>query len=255
MTNDTSRILVADDEKGFSTTTALILQKEGFACEVAPDGDSALSLLAAKDFHLLIADIRMPGNADLQLVRKVSEVTRGLPVIIVTGHPSVETATESVSLPVFAYMVKPLDWDALMERVHAAVKWNQAYRVVAAAENRLAESVKDTAMINAIMAASAERGWETSLRSFLASTLGAISGAASDLHKLFVALQFDENPESVCQVLDCPRVKTIETIVMKVIETLKATKGSFKSRELAELRRDLEEFLDSERRKWSREKT
>lgn len=67
------RILLADDEKTFLNATADLLRAEGYECVTVPDGAAALSAAKSEPFDLLIADIEMPGNSDLQLVRQVAE--------------------------------------------------------------------------------------------------------------------------------------------------------------------------------------
>src|SRR5436309_4941689 len=101
------RILLADDDEIFRETTASFLRRLGYECVTAPEASTVLSLMRESNFDLLISDIEMPGNANLELVKQVSELAYGFPVILLTGHPTVESAVESVRLPVVAYLMKP----------------------------------------------------------------------------------------------------------------------------------------------------
>src|SRR6266853_1369260 len=95
-----ARILIADDEEVFRETLASFLQKLGYECVCAPDAASALQVLSGSSFDLLISDLEMPGNEDLALVREVHRSAPGLPVPLLTAHPSVHSAAQSVRLPV-----------------------------------------------------------------------------------------------------------------------------------------------------------
>src|SRR5262249_46967405 len=79
------RILLADDEETFAESTADLLRRAGYECDTAGEASAAASLLAAAKDDLLIADIRMPGNVELDLLRHVAETQRTLPVILVTA--------------------------------------------------------------------------------------------------------------------------------------------------------------------------
>jgi len=100
LTPDPARILVADDEETFRVTTVDLFLEEGFGCSGASDSFRAVQMLRAGRFDLLIADINMPGNANLELVQQMHELDSTVPVILVTGYPSVCSAVASIRLPV-----------------------------------------------------------------------------------------------------------------------------------------------------------
>ena len=78
-------ILIADDEETFLRSTARLLHREGYDCDCALDADRAVEMLRTGRYDLLIADIKMPGNPNLKLVRDVQQLAAGMPVILVTG--------------------------------------------------------------------------------------------------------------------------------------------------------------------------
>ena len=132
------RILLADDEPVFLDSTADLLRREGYDCVTARDGPAALAALeAGPSFDLLVTDLEMPGNADLDLVRKVAAMSGGLPIIILTGFPSVRSAVASIELPVAAYLTKPVHFDDLKQRVATAVSRYRSYQAMQSAEQRL----------------------------------------------------------------------------------------------------------------------
>ena len=69
--------------------------------------------LAERRFDALVADIQMPGNRDLELVQWAILNAPGMPVILITGNPTVDSAVASLRLPVAAYLVKPVDYERL----------------------------------------------------------------------------------------------------------------------------------------------
>lgn len=74
MTTDVGSILVADDEETFRESTCRLLRREGFVCHWVKDADEAVERLHCERFDLLVADIRMPRNPDLRLIRAAREV-------------------------------------------------------------------------------------------------------------------------------------------------------------------------------------
>src|SRR5689334_21617252 len=79
----------------------------------------------------------MPGNEDLRLVRDLAREAGGLPVIIVTGFPSTESAIASIDLPVAAYLRKPIHWDDFLARIEAAIDRFRVYRCMRRTEDQL----------------------------------------------------------------------------------------------------------------------
>ena len=116
-----ARILVADDEPLFLRTTAELLRKAGYECACAADGNAALQALAREPFDLVISDLNMPGNLRLELLREGRRQWPEIPLIIVTGAPSLPTAIESVRLGIADYLLKPVKYDDLLSSVRRAL--------------------------------------------------------------------------------------------------------------------------------------
>jgi DNA-binding response OmpR family regulator len=124
------RILLADDETSFLKSTTALLRREGYECDGVDDTPGAVEKLRAAHYDLLIADIKIPGNADLDLIKQVPQLAPGMPVIMVTGYPSLETATQSIELPVVAYLVKPVASEELLRQARLAIECAQTYRTI-----------------------------------------------------------------------------------------------------------------------------
>jgi DNA-binding NtrC family response regulator len=123
-----ARILLADDEEDFLRYTAALFQKEGYECDCVTDGYSAVEKLKKRRYDAVISDIRMPGNADLRLARETARLQDGVPVILVTAYPSTDTAIPAVSLPVKAYVEKPVEFGDLLATVDGAILESRGLR-------------------------------------------------------------------------------------------------------------------------------
>ena len=232
------RILMADDEPTFLESTADLLRREGYECATAPDGQRALEQVVEEQFDLLITDLEMPGNSDLALVRRVAQVRGGLPVIILTGFPSVRSAVASIELPVAAYLTKPVPFGELVQRVHAAVTRFRSFRSMQDAELRL----NDMRLRYDQLATQRGPG-APSADTFLSLALRNVMGSLTDLEQLGRALAGSPVDAHACQIMNCPRGSQLTSAIQHTVEVLEETKHAFKSKQLAELRQRLELLL------------
>jgi two-component system response regulator HydG len=119
--NVAKRILIADDEPLFLRTTAALLRKEGFECSTAATGAAALDALANEKFDLVLSDLNMPGNFKLELLKEGRTKWPEIPLIVVTGAPSLPTAIESVRLGITDYLLKPVKLSDLLSSIRRAL--------------------------------------------------------------------------------------------------------------------------------------
>jgi len=236
---DAGHILLADDEATFLSATADLLRAEGFRCTTVPDGESALAAVAAEPFDLLITDLEMPGNADLGLVRRVAELSGGLPVIILTGYPSVRSAVACIELPVAAYLTKPVHFPDLLERSRRAVGRFRAWQAMQRTEERLRTWQSEFAQMTRVPAG----GGPMPVDLFLTLTLRNVMGSLTDLEQLGRALNQQPVDAHACQLLNCPRGAQLQEAIGETIRVLEETKGAFKSKALGDLRHRLELLL------------
>ena len=115
------RLLVADDEKNIREGLATGLEMEGFEIETAADGSEALKRFLKGDIDLVIADLRMPGLNGEELLKKIQAESPGTPVIILTGHGTVEFAVEAMRLGAWDFLTKPINLDHLSYLVKQAL--------------------------------------------------------------------------------------------------------------------------------------
>ena len=125
----TRRILVVDDDQGLREIYSDLLTSAGYAVTPCPDGRVALESLQRDTYDAVLSDIQMPDMDGLGLLRAVREKDLDLPVVLVTGTPSVETATEAVEWGALLYLRKPVPLDKLLEAVERAVRLGALARV------------------------------------------------------------------------------------------------------------------------------
>jgi len=114
MASDKGRILVVDDEESIRFTFQKFLEHDGYHVETAVDYDDAMRALAESTFDLLYADIILGGRTGIDLLRDVKQTHPGIEVILITGAPSVDSASEALRLGALDYIVKPVRQDTLL---------------------------------------------------------------------------------------------------------------------------------------------
>ncbi|WP_436298269.1 sigma-54-dependent transcriptional regulator [Stieleria mannarensis] len=122
MSQPNHRILIADDEPLYRNTTAELLRDEGYECVCVENADDAITVLAEHSFDLILTDLNMPGNFQLELLKQGRTTYRHVPMIVVTGVPSVPSAIESVRLGIADYLLKPVKFDELLAAVVRALR-------------------------------------------------------------------------------------------------------------------------------------
>ena len=236
-------ILIADDDATFLEATADLLRARGYEVDTALDAQSALSAVRAGSYDLLISDLEMPGNEGLRLVREVAAEVGGLPVIILTGLPTTESAMASIELPVAAYLLKPVHMPALLERISTAIARFRTYRTMRDSEARMEKWRQDLGQITTASPSPVREG-APSVDAFLALTLRNVMGSLSDLGLLGQALSGQQVAAHPCQLMNCPRGAQLQTAVRETIAVLEETRSQFKSKQLGDLRQRLELLLE-----------
>ena len=107
-TTPSLQVLIVDDENIVHETLGGFLHEFGHQVESAWDGNEALEILQAKDFDLVLIDVRMPGMNGLALLEKVREIRPRLATVIITGHGDPAMAEEATRLGVLDFLIKPI---------------------------------------------------------------------------------------------------------------------------------------------------
>jgi two-component system, NtrC family, response regulator HydG len=116
-------ILVVDDEESLRHTFKIFLKREGYGPIVlASNFEEAVGELTSKSFDLIISDIVLGGNTGIDLLKRIRELNISCPVIMVTGYPHVDTASEALRLGAFDYIQKPVEKEQLLKTSRLALQ-------------------------------------------------------------------------------------------------------------------------------------
>jgi DNA-binding NtrC family response regulator len=115
------KLLVIDDEKNIREGLAASLQMDGYETVCAADGEEGWKLFGRGDIDLVITDLRMPGMGGEELMRRILAESPGFPVIILTGHGTVENAVAAMRDGAYDFLTKPLNLDRLSLLVKRAL--------------------------------------------------------------------------------------------------------------------------------------
>jgi ActR/RegA family two-component response regulator len=243
--NTLGNILLADDEQTFLDATAQLLRNEGFDCDCAEKSQQALEKLSKKHYDLLIADIKMPGNSNLELIRKVISGQPSMSIILMTGYPSQKTAIEAVKLPVTAYMVKPLDFPELLQKAKFAVKVSMLHKTVAETKSNLVKWVGELENIELSLRNSRGDVFDTALKGFLDITTAKIDETFGNIRLVTKLLDELEPNTQVCQIMNCPQLSDLTEGLKQAIDSIKKSREMYKSKQLAQIRTKLEKLLEN----------
>jgi DNA-binding NtrC family response regulator len=244
-------ILIADDEDYFLTPTAKLLQAEGYSCVCVRSAEEAKSALSADSFDLLIADINMPGNHNMEFLRDTIESQNFLPVIVVTGYPTIDSAVESLRLSVVDYLVKPCEYPNLKEAVQRSIDKGKAVRAVRATRKNLTDWEDQMKSMEQAVLSPQNSGSENNLVGtldwYLSETAQRFAKLSVSLVSALDALRKarPDKPPDICSLMNCSRLAAFELGLRETVDVLTKTKNSFKSKELGELRKKLELILKS----------
>lgn len=115
------KVLLVEDEDILRAAFARILTRSGFAVEAFGSGGAALEVLQQRsNFDAIITDLEMPGMNGIELLRFVRRLDEDVPLIVVTGNPSLMSAISTVELGGFRYLLKPINPDELRDTVRSA---------------------------------------------------------------------------------------------------------------------------------------
>lgn len=145
------RVLLADDDAAVLRPTTLALRKAGFEVDAVATGIEAAKALSSSTYDALVADINMPGNERLELVQLRREGHALVPVILMTGYPSLETAVGALRHGVIDYITKPIDPEELFLRVDAAVARGRALRALDDTRQRAAALIEAVGTLESVV--------------------------------------------------------------------------------------------------------
>ncbi len=132
-------ILVVDDEESLRHTFQIFLKREGYGPVVmASSFEEAVSELTTRSFDFIISDIVLGGSSGIDLLKRIRELGISCPVVMVTGYPNIDTASDAVRFGAFDYIQKPVEKEVLLKTTRLALQQHRLQQ-----EKRLAEEEKE----------------------------------------------------------------------------------------------------------------
>jgi two-component system nitrogen regulation response regulator NtrX len=116
-----SNILIVDDEKAIRKTLSEILSYEGYKIDEAGDGEEGIRKFRDKEYDVILCDIKMPKMDGIEFLEKAKELNPDIPVIMISGHGTIETAVEAVKKGAYDYISKPPDLNRLLITIRNAM--------------------------------------------------------------------------------------------------------------------------------------
>lgn len=115
-------VLIVDDEKGIRNILSEILENEGLKILQAENGSKALEIFSAQPVDLVFCDIKMPGMDGVEVLREMIKLKPEVPVVMLTGHGTIDTAVECIKAGAYDFITKPLDLNRLLVSLRNALE-------------------------------------------------------------------------------------------------------------------------------------
>jgi two-component system, NtrC family, nitrogen regulation response regulator NtrX len=115
-----SNLLIIDDEKAIRKTLTEILSYEGYKIDEAENGEEGLKKFKEKTYDVVLCDIKMPKLDGIEFLDRAREVNPDVPVIMISGHGTIETAVEAVKKGAYDYISKPPDLNRMLITIRNA---------------------------------------------------------------------------------------------------------------------------------------
>ena len=107
-------VLIVDDEKNILSTLSRALRVEDYDVDVAGNGELAAKRLGAKAYDVLLLDVQLPDTDGLTILRQLREQGNAVPVVMMSGHGTIETAVQATQLGAFTFLEKPVGTEQLL---------------------------------------------------------------------------------------------------------------------------------------------
>ncbi len=117
-----AKILIIDDEKPIRETLKEIVEYEDHNVDLASDGFEGIKKAKAKQYDVILCDIKMPRMDGIEVIEKLMEICPEVPIIMISGHANIETAVEALKKGAYDFIEKPLDLNRLLVTIRNALE-------------------------------------------------------------------------------------------------------------------------------------
>lgn len=236
------KILIADDEEVFRNMTAELLRRAGYHCDEAANATSATALLDNEEYDLLLADIRMAGNENLELLGH-SRIRAGTPVILLTGYPTVASVLDGFHRSIFDYFVKPFEFADLLDRVKKALSAQRTVKTIQRLTDRLDTWRQESSALKNALETRSSITTQQTLEALAKLAYGHAVETLKEVNSMDIQVEDKLSCEQLHSAVGCPKLNIYSHAIKDTIAVLERTKSAFKSKELGLLRLRLEQIL------------
>src|SRR6056297_763539 len=134
------RILAIDDEKSILESLKEILEYENHQVDIASEGEEGIELYKNNKYDAVFLDIKMPKMDGLEVLDQLNQISADVPVIMISGHGTIDTAVESIKKGAFDFIEKPLDLNRLLVTLRNAMERKDLVRETRRLKKKIAET-------------------------------------------------------------------------------------------------------------------
>ncbi|NOZ55795.1 MAG: sigma-54-dependent Fis family transcriptional regulator [Calditrichaeota bacterium] len=124
------RVLVVDDEEDILQLFTELLQRWGYEPVTARNGVEALDKFRSQQIDLIVSDLKMPEMDGLELLQHIRSIDSRVPVLVLTGYPTVETAVKAIQEGAYDYLMKPVNPEELRFRIEKALAQSEQMKSI-----------------------------------------------------------------------------------------------------------------------------
>jgi DNA-binding NtrC family response regulator len=121
-----AKVLIVDDEERFRITLKKLLTANGLETNAVGSGKEAIEELKQQPYDVILLDVKMPEMNGIEALAELKKINRGVEVIMLTGHASVDVAVEIMKLGGYEYLLKPCPLDELLAKIESAYERKMA---------------------------------------------------------------------------------------------------------------------------------
>ena len=147
MSEDQPHILIIDDEPIALSNMSHVLEREGYKVTACENGESGLAAMQSTEFDIVLTDLRMPGIDGMDVLRHIRESIPDLPVIMITGQATLDSAVDAMKAGAFPYSAKPFRLHEAREVVRSALELHRIKRENSQLKERINEIVSHASII------------------------------------------------------------------------------------------------------------
>ena len=137
------KILIVDDNEVLRFTLTELLEESGFESKAVEDGYLALDEIKNNSYGLVILDMRLPGMSGFEILKKIKEINKSIPVIMLTAFGEIKTAVEAMKQGAHDFITKPFDNDAMIMAIRKTLELKYLNEEVSLLRRKLDENYRE----------------------------------------------------------------------------------------------------------------